>query len=68
MLLQYGDLTHLYNVLEKLMVTSDYPWLESTDWMDRIRPAYHELPPPSHELRADLADSDEGDTEESSPS
>ena len=75
MLLHYGDLSHLYNLLEKLMVASDYPWLDSADWRHRIRPAYHALPPPSHVLRTDLHNDSEsgsgasgsGTSEDSSP-
>ena len=66
MLLQYGDLTHLYNVLEKLMVASSYPWIDSVDWMERIRPVYHALPPPSHVLRTDLGEGSEGGSESGS--
>ena len=58
MLQHYGDLSHLYNLLEKLMVAADFPWLDSADWLHRIRPAYHSLSPPSHVLRTDLHDTD----------
>ena len=72
MLQNYGDVSHMYNMLEKLMVCADYPWLESADWMQRIRPAYHALPPPSHVLRADLraadGDSDGGGSDSGSGS
>jgi len=48
LLQQQAELGHQYHLTEHIMLAGDYNWRDDRDWMERIRPEFHNLPRPSH--------------------